>query len=110
MLFGGMMVRRVEAEQLLRPPKSIEAALLGARLVARFVADRIRYRRGMRSPVYYAFGNDMQSVMGGEYPGPGTQLGQGMTFAYLAALHAVHEGKLHDRERYEQGQRPRALA
>jgi len=37
----------------------------------------------------YAAGNDMQSVMGGEYPGAGAQLGPGMTFAYLAALHAL---------------------
>ena len=37
----------------------------------------------------YAAGNDMHSVMGGEYPGAGAQLGPGMTFAYLAALHAV---------------------
>lgn len=37
----------------------------------------------------YAVGNDMHSVMGGEYPGAGAQLGPGMTFAYLAALHAV---------------------
>ena len=36
----------------------------------------------------YAVGNDMQSVMGGEYPGAGAQLGPGMTFGYLAALHA----------------------
>ena len=37
----------------------------------------------------YAVGNDMQSVMGGEYPGAGAQLGPGMTFGYLAALHAM---------------------
>jgi succinate dehydrogenase/fumarate reductase flavoprotein subunit len=37
----------------------------------------------------YAAGNDMQSVMGGEYPGAGAMLGPGMTFGYLAALHAV---------------------
>ncbi len=37
----------------------------------------------------YAVGNDMQSVMGGEYPGAGAQLGPGMTFGYLAARHAV---------------------
>jgi succinate dehydrogenase/fumarate reductase flavoprotein subunit len=40
-------------------------------------------------PGLYAVGNDMQSVMGGEYPGAGAMLGPGMTFAYLAALHAV---------------------
>ena len=57
---------------------------------------------GEAIPGLYAVGNDMQSVMGGEYPGPGTQLGPGMTFGYLAALHAVHKG-----ERDEQAQRKR---
>jgi succinate dehydrogenase/fumarate reductase flavoprotein subunit len=37
----------------------------------------------------YAVGNDMHSVMGGEYPGAGAQLGPGMAFGYLAALHAT---------------------
>jgi 3-oxosteroid 1-dehydrogenase len=57
---------------------------------------------GEAIPGLYAVGNDMQSVMGGEYPGPGTQLGPGMTFGYLAALHAVHKG-----ERDEQADRKR---
>jgi 3-oxosteroid 1-dehydrogenase len=37
----------------------------------------------------YACGNDMHSVMGGEYPGAGSQLGLAMTFGYLAAMHAA---------------------
>jgi len=37
----------------------------------------------------YACGNDMQSVLGGEYPGAGAQLGLGMTFGYVAAKHAA---------------------
>lgn len=37
----------------------------------------------------YAVGNDMQSVMGGTYPGPGITIGPGLTFAYLAARHAA---------------------
>jgi predicted oxidoreductase len=37
----------------------------------------------------YAVGNDQQSIMGGEYPGAGAMLGPGMTFAYLAARHAL---------------------
>jgi hypothetical protein len=37
----------------------------------------------------YACGNDMQSVMGGTYPGPGITLGPALAFAYLAAMDAV---------------------
>jgi succinate dehydrogenase/fumarate reductase flavoprotein subunit len=37
----------------------------------------------------YACGNDMDSVMGGEYPGAGAQLGPAMTFGYVAAMHAA---------------------
>jgi 3-oxosteroid 1-dehydrogenase len=44
---------------------------------------------GESIPGLYAVGNDMHSIMGGEYPGAGAQLGPGMTFGYLAALHTV---------------------
>ena len=37
----------------------------------------------------YACGNDMHSVMGGEYPGAGAQLGPAMTFGYVAAMRAA---------------------
>ena len=37
----------------------------------------------------YACGNDMNSIMGGQYPAPGVTLGPAMTFAWLAALHAA---------------------
>jgi succinate dehydrogenase/fumarate reductase flavoprotein subunit len=37
----------------------------------------------------YAVGNDMQSAMGGTYPGPGITLGPGITFAYRALQHAL---------------------
>jgi succinate dehydrogenase/fumarate reductase flavoprotein subunit len=40
-------------------------------------------------PRLYACGNDMQSVMGGTYPGPGITLGPAVVFAYLAASDAV---------------------
>jgi succinate dehydrogenase/fumarate reductase flavoprotein subunit len=36
----------------------------------------------------YACGNDMNSVMGGTYPGPGINLGPALTFAYIAIHHA----------------------
>lgn len=44
---------------------------------------------GRSIPGLYAVGNDMHSIMGGEYPGAGAQLGPGMAFGYLAALHAM---------------------
>ena len=37
----------------------------------------------------YACGNDMQNIFGGEYPGPGAQIGVGMAFGYLATKHAI---------------------
>lgn len=37
----------------------------------------------------YACGNDMNSMMGGEYPGPGITLGPAITFGYVAAAHAA---------------------
>lgn len=43
-------------------------------------------------PGLYAVGNDMNSIMGGHYPGPGITLGPGLTFGYIAARHAA--GKL----------------
>ena len=48
MLLGGMMITRAEAARLLRLPWSAGAFVLGARLVARYAADRLRFRRGTR--------------------------------------------------------------
>jgi len=40
-------------------------------------------------PRLYACGNDMQSIMGGTYPGPGITLGPAVAFAYAAASDAA---------------------
>ena len=37
----------------------------------------------------YACGNDMQSIMGGTYPGPGITLGPAIVFAYIAVSDAL---------------------
>jgi succinate dehydrogenase/fumarate reductase flavoprotein subunit len=68
----------------------VEPTPLGTSLGLRTDANaQVRDAAGEPIGGLYAVGNDMQSVMGGEYPGAGAQLGPGMTFGYLAALHAV---------------------
>ena len=49
---------------------------------------RVLGSEGNPIPGLYACGNDMASVMGGSYPGPGTTLGPAIVFAYRAAMHA----------------------
>jgi len=68
----------------------VEPTPLGTSLGLRTDANaQVRDAGGAIIPGLYAVGNDMHSVMGGEYPGAGAQLGPGMTFGYLAARHAV---------------------
>lgn len=43
--------------------------------------------QGRVIPGLYMAGNDMQSVMGGCYPGPGITLGPALTFGWLAGRH-----------------------
>ena len=50
---------------------------------------RVLNQDGAPIPGLYACGNDMDSLMAGAYPGPGITLGPGMTFAYIAARHAI---------------------
>lgn len=38
----------------------------------------------------YAAGADMNSIMGGVYPGPGITIGPGIVFGSIAATHAMH--------------------
>ena len=44
---------------------------------------------GNTIPGLYFVGNDMRSVMGDVYPGPGVTLGPGVVFAYAAVRHAL---------------------
>ena len=56
---------------------------------------------GSPIPGLYVCGNDMQSAFGGEYPGAGAQLGQAMTFAWIAARHAANLGSATHRKNSE---------
>lgn len=54
------------------------------------VHARVLDAAGKPVPGLYVCGNDMQSAFGGEYPGAGGQLGQAMTFGWIAARHAAN--------------------
>jgi succinate dehydrogenase/fumarate reductase flavoprotein subunit len=48
----------------------------------------------------YACGNDMGSIMNGNYPGPGITLGPALTFGYVAGRHLAQTGsEVHARQR-----------
>jgi succinate dehydrogenase/fumarate reductase flavoprotein subunit len=50
---------------------------------------RVLTRDGAPLGRLYACGNDMDSVMGGNYPGPGITIGPAIVFGYIAAKHAA---------------------
>ena len=47
---------------------------------------------GRPIPGLYACGNDMNSIMGGAYPGPGITLGPALVFGWIAARHLAVRG------------------
>ncbi|MET7242862.1 FAD-dependent oxidoreductase [Methylobacterium sp. EM32] len=52
---------------------------------------RVLDRAGRPIPGLYAAGNDMASIMGGNYPGGGITLGPALTFGYIAGRHLAGE-------------------
>ena len=50
---------------------------------------RVLDGEGAAIPGLYAVGNDMHSIMGGVYPGPGITIGPGLVFGYLAGRDAA---------------------
>lgn len=60
------------------------------------VADtdaRLLREDGSVIPGIYAAGNDLQSIMGGVYPGPGITIGPGIVFGAIAGRHAAARAK-----------------
>jgi succinate dehydrogenase/fumarate reductase flavoprotein subunit len=52
---------------------------------------RVQRKDGAVIPGLYACGNDMGSIMNGNYPGPGITLGPALTFGYIAGRHLAQE-------------------
>ena len=55
---------------------------------------RVLDRDGHPIPGLHACGNDMSSVMGGAYPGPGITLGPALVFGYIAARAPARGGRV----------------
>ena len=53
---------------------------------------RVLRKDGIVIPGLYACGNDMGSIMNGNYPGPGITLGPALTFGYIAGRHLAGSG------------------
>jgi succinate dehydrogenase/fumarate reductase flavoprotein subunit len=53
---------------------------------------RVVDESGNAIPGLYAAGNDMASIMGGNYPGGGITLGPAMTFGFIAGRHLAGVG------------------
>lgn len=72
---------------------AVYPSTLGSSVGLKADADgRVLSASGMPIPGLYACGNDMASIMRGNYPGPGITLGPGMVFAYRAAM-AIAAGR-----------------
>jgi succinate dehydrogenase/fumarate reductase flavoprotein subunit len=52
---------------------------------------RVLRKDGSAISGLYACGNDMGSIMNGNYPGPGITLGPALTFGYIAGRHLAQE-------------------
>jgi len=53
---------------------------------------RVLRQNGTAMSGLYACGNDMGSIMNGNYPGPGITLGPALTFGYIAGRHLAQAG------------------
>ncbi len=61
---------------------------------------RVLRKDGSAIAGLYACGNDMGSIMNGNYPGPGITLGPALTFGYIAGRHlAQADSEARDRQR-----------
>jgi succinate dehydrogenase/fumarate reductase flavoprotein subunit len=61
---------------------------------------RVLSKDGTAIAGLYACGNDMGSIMNGNYPGPGITLGPALTFGYVAGRHlAQTDSQVHARQR-----------
>ena len=70
----------------------IYPADLGTAVGLRTDADaRVLNTNGVPIAGLYACGNDMGSIMNGNYPGPGITLGPALTFGYIAGRHLARQ-------------------
>ena len=85
-------IRRWDRSNILRSMPSGFIPARSERALALLTDQDARVIGGGHGPIpgLFAVGNDMHSIMGGAYPGPGITLGPAITFAYVAAMAAAH--------------------
>lgn len=66
-----------------------------AGLITDKYANVLNKQTGLPIQGLYAAGNDLNSIMGGQYPSGGITLGPAMTFGYIAAKHIAHQANAH---------------
>ena len=99
---GSSTYNRIQGEAEQQPNPCVGPIESGPFYAVKIVAGSLGTFAGLRTdaharvldvarapiPGLYAVGNDMSSIMGGNYPAGGITLGPGMTFGFIAAHHA----------------------
>lgn len=100
---GSTRYNRFQGDAMHRPNECLTTLDAGPFYAVRLVMGDIGTFSGLRAdeharvlrdddepvPGLYVAGNDMCSIMGGNYPGAGINIGPALTFAYIAAKHAA---------------------
>lgn len=99
---GSSAYNRIQGEAEQQPNPCVAPIENGPFYAVKIVAGSLGTFAGLRTDAHarvldaarapiaglYAVGNDMSSIMGGNYPAGGITLGPGMTFGFIAAHHA----------------------
>jgi succinate dehydrogenase/fumarate reductase flavoprotein subunit len=103
---GSRAYNRFQGDALHGPNPCVAPIEHGPFYAIKMVIGDLGTYAGIRTDAHaaglYAAGNDMASIMGGNYPGAGITLGPALTFGYIAGKH-VGGGGLERKSGSQQG-------